>query len=89
MISSITNIETAITQHNQAQKEPKAEMFNRLYQSKTRKKTPSVDGVEVTPEMRMTKAELETSKMNQRLTVNLLDQIIMLGDETLNEELRV
>ena len=63
-------------------------MFNRLYQSKTRKKTPSVDGVEVTPEMRMTKAELETSKMNQRLTVNLLEKIILLGNEALNEELR-
>ena len=63
-------------------------MFNRLYQSKNRKKTPSIDGVEVTPEMRMSKSELEQSKMNQRLIVNVLDKIIVLGNEFLNEELR-
>ena len=32
LIGQITFIETAITQHNKAQKEPKADMFNRLYQ---------------------------------------------------------
>lgn len=38
--------------------------------------------------MRMTKAEYETAKMNQRLIVNLLDKIIQMGSGALNEELR-
>ena len=80
LVGQITFIETAIAQHNQAKKEPKSDMFNRLYQSKNRKKTPSIDGVEVTPEMRMSKSELEQSKMNQRLIVNVLDKIIVLGN---------
>ena len=63
-------------------------MFTRLYQTKNRRKQPSIDGIEVQPEMKMTKAELLVIKTNQKLIVNLLEKIVLLSNDLLNEELR-
>lgn len=63
-------------------------MFTRLYSTKNRRKYPSIDGVEVQPEMKMTKAELLVIQTNQKLIVNLLEKIVLLSNDLLNEELR-
>ena len=88
MITSLINIETSIAQHNLVKKEPRQDMFTRLYSTKNRRKQPSIDGIEVQPEMKMTKAELLVIQTNQKLIVNLLEKIILLSNDLLNEELR-
>ena len=88
MITSLINIETSIAQHNLVKKEPRSDMFTRLYSTKNRRKYPSIDGVEVQPEMKMTKAELLVIQTNQKLIVNLLEKIVLLSNDLLNEELR-
>ena len=89
IITSLINIETSLAQHNLLKKEPKASMFERLAQgTKTRRKAPHIAGLDIQPEMRMTKAELIAVRTNQKLIVNLLEKIILLGNDLLNEELR-
>ena len=89
IITSLINIETSITQHNLLKKEPKQSMFERLAtNTKNRRKLPHITGLDVQPEMRLTKAELIAVRTNQKLIVNLLEKIILLGNDLLNEELR-
>ena len=40
MIASLTNIETSIAHHNLVRKEPKSDMFTRLYSTTKRRKQP-------------------------------------------------
>ena len=89
IITSLINNETSIRQHNLLRKEPHGAMFARLaLNTKDRRKAPHVTGLDIQPEMKMTKAELLAVRTNQKLIVNLLEKIILLGNDLLNEELR-
>ena len=89
MVTSIVNIETSLVQHHLAKKEEKSKFFNRLaMQTRGRRKTKTIRGQSISPELRLTESEIIALKTNQRLTVNALEKIIELGNELLNEELR-
>ena len=88
MVTSIVNIETSLVQHHLARKEEKSKFFNRLSQTRGRRKTKTIRGQTISPELRLTESEIIALKTNQRLTVNALEKIIELGNELLNEELR-
>ena len=92
MVTSIVNIETSLVQHHHAKKEDKNKFFNRLSQTRGRRKTKTIRGQNISahhsPELRLTESEIIALKTNQRLTVNALEKIIELGNELLNEELR-
>ena len=89
MISSLINIETTLTQHNLAAKEDKSVFFNRLAgQDRGRRRVKSIRGSKVSTDLRLTDSEAIAVKTNERLIVNVLERIIMLGNDLLNEELR-
>ena len=89
MVTSLINMETSLVQHELAAKEDKNHFFNRLsMRDRGRRKTKTIRGQQVSSEFRLTEAESIAVKTNERLLVNVLENIILLGNDLLNEELR-
>ena len=65
MLSSLVNIETTLVQHNLAAKEDKNVFFNGLaMNTRARRKTKTIRGQEVSPDFRLTEAEIIAIKTN-------------------------
>jgi hypothetical protein len=86
IITTLSNIEIRKYQHNQAADKPEKKFYSSLVKAK--KIDPIQKSNSELEPTKLTKEELGTLRMNERLIVNLLEKIINLGNDMLAEELR-
>lgn len=87
IVTTLSNIEFRKYQHSQAAEKPEKKFFSSLAKGKKAEPIQKSANEQLEP-AKLTKEELATLKMNERLIVNLLEKIINIGNDMLAEELR-